>query len=38
MELNTAYLLHFCGGIPDHRLIGKLNPDKTFSTLPPSPD
>ena len=26
------YLLHFDGGIPDYRLNGKPNPDKTFET------
>jgi len=26
------HLLNFDGGIPDNRLNGKLNPDKTFET------
>ena len=26
------YLLHFYGRIPDYRLVGKHDPDKTFPT------
>ena len=29
---NKWHILNFDGGIPDYRLNGKLNPDKTFET------